>query len=119
MSNQDIAEVLEQTAKLMSLHDENSFKVKSYQSAAFKLERLQETLVGKSISELEKVDGIGKSLSSKIFELLIEMKSVTNIQNSEGNTPLHIYCKNKSVCLEVINLFLENKSDINLINNAR
>ena len=27
-------------------------------------------MVGKSISELEKVDGIGKSLSSKIFELL-------------------------------------------------
>ena len=70
MSNQDIADGLEQTAKLLSLHDENSFKVKSYQSAAFKLERLQETLVGKNISELEKVDGIGKSLSAKIFELL-------------------------------------------------
>ena len=32
MSNQEIAEILDQTAKLMSLHDENPFKVKSYQT---------------------------------------------------------------------------------------
>src|SRR5436190_16812567 len=70
MTNQEIAEVLEQTAKLMSLHEENPFKVKSFQSAAFKLERSQEDLNGKSAVELEKVDGIGKSLSVKIFDLL-------------------------------------------------
>ncbi len=70
MSNQEIAEILDQTAKLMSLHDENPFKVKSYQTAAFKLERNQEDLNGKTAAELEKVDGIGKSLSVKIFDLL-------------------------------------------------
>lgn len=70
MSNQEIAEILEQTAKLMLLHDENPFKVKSYQSAAFKIERNQEDLNGRTAAELEKVDGIGKSLSVKIFDLL-------------------------------------------------
>ncbi len=70
MSNQEIAEILDQTAKLMSLHDENPFKVKSYQTAAFKLERNQEDLKGRTAAELEKVDGIGKSLSVKIFDLL-------------------------------------------------
>ena len=70
MNNQEIAEVLEHTARLMLLHDENPFKAKSYQSAAFKLERLQQDLTGKSITELEQVDGIGKSLSVKIFDLL-------------------------------------------------
>ncbi len=70
MTNQDIAEILEQTARLMSLHDENPFKIKSYQTAAFKLERLQEDLSDKTAAELEKVDGIGKSLSHKIFDLL-------------------------------------------------
>lgn len=70
MTNIEIAEILDQTAKLMSLHDENPFKVKSYQTAAFKLERNQEDLTGKTAAELEKVDGIGKSLSVKIFDLL-------------------------------------------------
>ena len=70
MENYEIADVLKETAKLMELNEENSFKIKSYQNAAFKLDRLTDKLEGKSVAELEKVDGIGKSLSVKIFELL-------------------------------------------------
>jgi len=66
MENYEIAEILTKTAKLMELHDENSFKIKSLQNAAFKLDRLPEKIFGKSIEELEKVDGIGKSLSVKL-----------------------------------------------------
>lgn len=70
MENYEIADILKETAKLMELHEENSFKIKSYQNASFKLDRLTEKLEGKSVADLEKVDGIGKSLSVKIFELL-------------------------------------------------
>lgn len=70
MTNEDVVQWLEEAAKLMELHDENPFKIKSYKNAAFKLDKYREPLQGKSPSELELIDGIGKSLSHKIHELL-------------------------------------------------
>ena len=70
MENTDIAEKLEEIARLMELHGENPFKIKSYTNAAFKLDRLKEDLSNKSKEELEQIDGIGKSLSQKIFDLI-------------------------------------------------
>ena len=66
MENYQIADLLKDIARLMELHGENSFKIKSYQNAAFKLDRLATPIYGLSAEELEKVDGIGKSLSSKL-----------------------------------------------------
>jgi len=63
MENQKIADVLEEVAKLMELHGENPFKIKSYAVAASRIERLEEKLEGKSKEELEQINGIGKSLS--------------------------------------------------------
>ncbi len=70
MENHEIAAVLERTAKLMELHGENPFKIRSYQNAAFKLEKNREKLSDKSVEELEQMDGIGKSLSAKIHQLI-------------------------------------------------
>lgn len=72
MENQQIADILESTAKLLELHGDNPFKIKSYLNAVSKIERQEEKLEGKSKEELEKIDGIGKSLSQKIFQLLHE-----------------------------------------------
>ena len=72
MDNQKIADILESTAKLLELHGDNPFKIKSYLNAVNKIERQDEKLEGKSKEELEKMDGIGKSLSQKIFQLLQE-----------------------------------------------
>ncbi len=72
MENYEIADILKQTSKLMELHGENAFKIKSFQNASFKLDRLTDKLEGKSVEELEKVDGIGKSLSVKIYHLLTQ-----------------------------------------------
>jgi DNA polymerase (family 10) len=71
MSNEEVVLILEETAKLLELHNENPFKVKSYKNAAFKLDRFREPLSGKSPEELEKIEGIGKSLSHKIHDMLI------------------------------------------------
>lgn len=86
MGNPEIAEILEQTARLLEVHGENTFKVKSYQSAAFNIERMEEKIEGKSIEELAGLKGIGKSLSHKIFHLL-QTGRFTDLEELEANTP--------------------------------
>ncbi|MCH7410450.1 helix-hairpin-helix domain-containing protein [Belliella sp. DSM 111904] len=56
--------------KLMELHDENSFKIRSYQTAVNILERGEDiNVIGKSIAELQQISGIGKSIAEVIFAL--------------------------------------------------
>ncbi len=69
MTTEEIADALKLTAKLMELHDENPFKIKSIANAAFKLNKTDIDLQGKSLQELEQIDGIGKSIAAKIHEL--------------------------------------------------
>ncbi len=54
----------------MELHDENSFKIRSYQTAVNTLERGEDVVVvGKSIEDLQQIAGIGKSIAEVIFSL--------------------------------------------------
>jgi len=69
MTNSDIADLIKLYADLYELHDGNSFKIKSFQVAAFRIDKLSIPLFGKNVEELEQVDGIGKSLSGKIYEI--------------------------------------------------
>src|SRR5689334_17775676 len=69
MTNSDIADQLKLYADLSELHGGNPFKIKSYASAAFRIDKLPVQLEGKTVEELEKVDGVGKSLASKIYEI--------------------------------------------------
>ncbi len=71
MTTDDIASTLKLTAQLMELHDENPFKIKSITNAAFKLKKTDIDLNGKTQDELEKIEGIGKGIASKINELLV------------------------------------------------
>jgi DNA polymerase (family 10) len=85
MTNKAIAGLLKLTSALLEIHDENPFKIRTYTNAVYKVENLEEQLFGKNISELESLDGIGKSLAKSIqsifetgtFDLLEEMKSIT------------------------------------------
>ena len=70
MTNKDISNVFSLLSKLMDIHDENSFKSKSYANAAFQIDRLP-----KELSELPRPDiafqkGVGESVAKKIIELL-------------------------------------------------
>lgn len=69
METAEIAQALKLTAQLMELHNENPFKVKSLANAAFKLDKTDIALEGRSIEELAGIDGIGKSIAQKIAEL--------------------------------------------------
>ena len=69
MTNGRIIDILETTASLLELHDENAFKIKALQSAVFNLDKQTALLSELSLEELEKLDGIGKSIAAKIFEI--------------------------------------------------
>ncbi len=69
MTTEEIAYQLKLTAQLMELHEINPFKVKSIANAAFKLDKTAIALEGLSLQELEKIEGIGKGIASKINEL--------------------------------------------------
>jgi DNA polymerase (family 10) len=68
-SNSEIAEILELTAQLMELHNENPFKIRALNSAAFKIYKTEIPLINLSLQELETIDGIGKGIAQKIVEL--------------------------------------------------
>src|SRR5688572_25428685 len=63
MTTEEIADALKLTAQLMELHGENSFKAKALANAAFRLDKTGIELRGKSLEELERVEGIGKSIA--------------------------------------------------------
>ncbi|MBV8390717.1 MAG: DNA polymerase/3'-5' exonuclease PolX [Mucilaginibacter sp.] len=86
MENKPIARTLRLLSQLMELHDENPFKVKSLANAAFKVDKLPYRIAGKSLAEMEKIDGIGKSTATKIVELL-ETGAITDLTDLLSATP--------------------------------
>jgi DNA polymerase (family 10) len=69
MTTEEIARALKLTAQLMELHEENPFKIKSIANAAYKLDKTDIDLQGKSLEELSAIEGVGKSIAAKINEL--------------------------------------------------
>jgi DNA polymerase (family 10) len=86
LENKQIIKILKNTAKLMELHGENDFKVKSYQSAINRLERVDYNLAVKDIGELQKIEGVGKSLAQSIFEIC-QQGSFELYENLLAKTP--------------------------------
>src|SRR5690349_339558 len=86
MTNDEITDTLELTAKLMELHNENPFKSKAYANAAFKLSKLRYDFEGKTQQDIETIEGIGKGISSKIFELMTS-GSTSDLNDMLGKTP--------------------------------
>jgi DNA polymerase (family 10) len=86
MENKPIARTLRLLSQLMELHEVNPFKIKSIANAAFKVDKLSFPIAGRTIAELEKIDGIGKSLASKIAELL-ETGTMAELQDMLDKTP--------------------------------
>ena len=70
MDNYKIADSFSLLAKLLDIHGENSFKSKSYSSAAFAIENLSVQLSEISVEKISGLKGIGASSAQKISELL-------------------------------------------------
>lgn len=86
MENKPIARQLRLLSQLMELHEVNPFKIKSIANAALKVDKLPYPIAGKKLDELEKIDGIGKSLAAKIAELL-ETGTMAELQDMLDKTP--------------------------------
>lgn len=86
MENKHIIKLLKQTAKLMELFGENDFKIKSYNSAIFNLEKLDKRMADLSAYELEQLDGIGKSLAASIAEI-VETGSLKQLVDYQDKMP--------------------------------
>jgi DNA polymerase (family 10) len=86
MENKPISRQLRLLSQLMELHEVNPFKIKSIANAAFKVDKLPFPIAGKKLDELEKIDGIGKSIATKIAELL-ETGTIAELQDMLANTP--------------------------------
>ena len=73
LDNADIARVFERIADLLEFKDENPFKTRSYRLASETIAEMSESLTEIAArggaAELQKIQGIGKSISSQIVEI--------------------------------------------------
>ncbi|RYY45217.1 MAG: DNA polymerase/3'-5' exonuclease PolX [Chitinophagaceae bacterium] len=70
MDNYQIADNFSLLSKLMDIHGENSFKSKSYATAAFTIEKLPVQLSETPPEKIAAIKGIGNSSAQKIIEIL-------------------------------------------------
>ena len=70
MTNKEIARVFSDLASIMELHDENPFKIRSYENAYITLRKLDKPLAEMSRAEIDTIKGVGKAIGDKIEELL-------------------------------------------------
>lgn len=70
MTNQEIADIFDLLSKLMDIHGENSFKSKTYSTAAYRLEKLPEPLSDMPPEQINSLPGIGDTVTRKIAEVL-------------------------------------------------
>ena len=70
MDNNAIADQFSLLAKLMDIHGENSFKAKSYATAAYTIEKLTQPLANLPQEKIQNIKGIGESVGKKVMELL-------------------------------------------------
>lgn len=84
--NYAIADQFTLLSKLMDIHQENSFKSKSYASAAFNIEKLPVQLETVPKAELATLKGIGESTAKKIIEIL-ETGKLTSLDELIVKTP--------------------------------
>ncbi len=89
MTNAQIAEKLKWYAELSELHNINPFKIKTYASASYRIDKILDPLKGKTLAELEKNDGIGKSLATKVFQLTTT-GTFDELDELEKNTPIGV-----------------------------
>lgn len=69
LDNKSITRKLKLIIQLMELHEENPFKIRSYQSAIYTIDQGGISLDGLSREELQEIKGIGKSMAEVIVAL--------------------------------------------------
>jgi len=86
MENKTIARKLRLLSQLMELHEINPFKIKSIANAAFNVDKFNGKIASKSFEELEKIQGIGKSVAAKVIEL-VQTGTMVEMEELMSSTP--------------------------------
>ncbi|GAB4333437.1 MAG: helix-hairpin-helix domain-containing protein [Flammeovirgaceae bacterium] len=85
MTNKEIIKIFKQIVALMELHEENPHKVSAYQSALFKMERLDAQMKDLKDEEWERI-GLSKGMQEKI-RLLLDKGVLPDLEELEAKTP--------------------------------
>ncbi len=86
VSNEVISESLSLLAKLMDIHGENPFKIKSYAAASFSIDKLTEDLSVIPREKILSIKGIGPSIGKQIIEIL-DTGELPQLHEIIGKTP--------------------------------
>jgi DNA polymerase (family 10) len=86
MTNSEIVDLLELTGRLLELHDRDAFRTRTFQTAAFNLDKTTADLAQLSVDELTKLPGVGKSVAGKIREI-VETGHLTDLDDLLAQTP--------------------------------
>lgn len=86
MENKPIAGRLKLLAKLMELHEQNEFKIRSVANASFTIDKLPYQLADKSFEEITQIKGVGKSIAAYIKELQ-ETGTLKDLEDLLAATP--------------------------------
>ena len=86
MDNRSILKQLKLTAALMELHDENTFKIRGYNSAIYNLDKSEIELASLTLAELQTLDGVGKGIAGTIHEI-ITLGSSAQLDQYLSETP--------------------------------
>jgi len=70
VTNKEIASHFNLLAKVMELHDENQFKIRSYANASINLKKLDTPLASMTLDELQGLKGVGEAIADKIQSLV-------------------------------------------------
>lgn len=69
MTNKEIANAFKELGNLMELHQENPFKIRSYNNAYITLRKMGEPLSELPMEEIKKIKGVGEAIADKIGQL--------------------------------------------------
>ena len=86
MTNRALARTFNMLGKVMELHGENSFKIRSYTSVYNTIRRHPDELMNLDRAELIEIKGIGKNIADKIEELR-DTGSMATLQKYLDKTP--------------------------------
>ncbi len=89
MTNREIAKTFNLLANIMDLHDENTFKIRSYQNAYNVLRKIGEPLAEMSVDQIKSIAGVGQAIGDKIIELLTTGKMKT-LEKYKDMTPIGV-----------------------------
>lgn len=88
--NEEIAEIFEQIAGMLSILDENPFKIRAYKKAALNILELNENIEDRvSRDDVTDIPGVGKDLASKVKEF-VESGEIKEFSKLQEKVPLEM-----------------------------